>query len=169
MEGAVVTVLIARCPSRRPHHRRCCRRGRWDREAHHRATMTEEDIQRDHGNNDRGRTMTARRRCQKHRRRWRTTGSGDDIYHRRYRRLPSAICRPLSAVCHLLSAVCRLPSAATTQFSHSSSSLAAASPYHHRLRQRPLSIAATFKHHSPSPPLNGRRLLLPPAAAIIST
>ncbi len=76
---------------------------------------------------------------------------GGKIYHRRYRRLPS--------VRHLLSA-------ATTQFLHSLLSLAAALPYHRHLNRTPLSITATFKHHCPSLLLNGRHILLPPAAAI---
>lgn len=77
---------------------------------------------------------------------------GGKIYHRRYRRLPSAICCPPlqlnSRICR-----CRL-------------SLAAALLYHGRLNRTPLSITATFKHHRPSLLLNGRHILLPPAAAI---
>ena len=81
-----------------------------------------------------------------------TMVGGGKIYHRRYRRLPSAICcPPLQLNSHIRR--CRL-------------SLAAALLYHGRLNRTPLSITATFKHHCPSLLLNGRHILLPPAAAI---
>jgi hypothetical protein len=74
-----------------------------------------------------------------------TMVGGGKIYHRRYRRLPSAICCP--------------PLQLNSRIRHCRLS-------HGRLNRTPLSITATFKHHRPSLLLNGRHILMPPAAAI---
>jgi hypothetical protein len=78
---------------------------------HRQAMTTEEDSQRDRGDNNLCQTMTARHRRQKHPLQWGTAGGGRDT----------------------TTAVHRLPSAASTQFLQSSLLLATVSPYHHRL------------------------------------
>ena len=64
-----------------------------------------------------------------------TEDKGGNIYHRRYHRLTSTVSHPPLQL-------------------NSCSRLAAALPYHRRLRRTPSHIADTFKRHRPSLPLN---------------
>ena len=85
------------CPCPHPCSCCCCPRCHRDWEVHRQAMTTEEDSQRDRGDNNLCQTMTARHRRQKHPLQWGTAGGGRDTTTAVHR-LPSACFNSILAV-----------------------------------------------------------------------